>query len=406
MMNEREILSQIQALNIDQVEEFNDFRAEYETLMMEYRCAIMEVETKLNVLNSEFAMSHNRNPIQTIKSRLKQPKSLLAKLKRKHLNVTMKDIEENISDIAGVRIICSFPEDIYAIADLLLHQDDIRMIEIKDYIIKEFGYDLSRTCDEIRPTYHHVESCQETVPEAITAFLEGTSFEDVIRTAVSLGGDCDTLTCIAGSIAEAFYGVPDIDKLECRGRLPEEMLAVLDRFEEATNRKEYGFLDGTVLKEAMKMFNNDRTEKNLYTLLAILRDSFVWVPCNAILSEADYAEVEKAVKEAGDNLDSLIGKDFTNKDFVRLVPDILQNGDDFFFPVFATAEDMGEYGEHFSKVQKHFLECMVLARNNEKGVKGIVVNAFSEPFVLTVDLFDATARISSRFANAEVESDE
>lgn len=278
--------------------------------------------------------------------------------------------------------------------------------EIKDYIIKEFGYDLSRTCDEIRPTYHHVESCQETVPEAITAFLEGTSFEDVIRTAVSLGGDCDTLTCIAGSIAEAFYGVPDIDKLECRGRLPEEMLAVLDRFEEATNRKEYGFLDGTVLKEAMKMFNNDRTEKNLYTLLAILRDSFVWVPCNAILSEADYAEVEKAVKEAGDNLDSLIGKDFTNKDFVRLVPDILQNGDDFFFPVFATAEDMGEYGEHFSKVQKHFLECMVLARNNEKGVKGIVVNAFSEPFVLTVDLFDATARISSRFANAEVESDE
>ena len=154
------------------------------------------------------------------------------------------------------------------------------------------------------------------------------------------------------------------------------------------------------------MFNNDRTEKNLYTLLAILRDSFVWVPCNAILSEADYAEVEKAVKEAGDNLDSLIGKDFTNKDFVRLVPDILQNGDDFFFPVFATAEDMGEYGEHFSKVQKHFLECMVLARNNEKGVKGIVVNAFSEPFVLTVDLFDATARISSRFANAEVESDE
>ena len=73
--------------------------------------------------------------------------------------------------------------------------------EIKDYIIKEFDYDLSRTCDEIRPVYHHVESCQETVPEAITAFLEGQDFEDVIRTAVSLGGDCDTLTCISGSIA-------------------------------------------------------------------------------------------------------------------------------------------------------------------------------------------------------------
>ena len=102
--------------------------------------------------------------------------------------------------------------------------------EIRDYIVSEFGYDLSRTCDGIRPTYHHVESCQETVPEAVTAFLEGTDFEDVIRTAVSLGGDCDTLTCIAGSMAEAFYGVPEDMITECRNRLPEDMLAVLDRF--------------------------------------------------------------------------------------------------------------------------------------------------------------------------------
>ena len=103
--------------------------------------------------------------------------------------------------------------------------------EIKDYIQTLFDYDLSRTCDEIRPTYHHVESCQETVPEAITAFLEGESFEDVIRTAVSLGGDCDTLTCIAGSMAEGFYGVPEDLKQQCRQRLPEELLAVLQRFD-------------------------------------------------------------------------------------------------------------------------------------------------------------------------------
>lgn len=103
--------------------------------------------------------------------------------------------------------------------------------EISGYIISEFGYDLSRTADEIRPAYKHVESCQQTVPEAITAFLEGDSFEDVIRTAVSLGGDCDTLTCIAGSIAEAFYGVPDDLKEECRKRVTAEMLEVIDRFE-------------------------------------------------------------------------------------------------------------------------------------------------------------------------------
>ncbi len=103
--------------------------------------------------------------------------------------------------------------------------------EIRDYIVGEFGYNLSRTCDEIRPTYHHVESCQETVPEAITAFLEGNDFEDVIRTAVSLGGDCDTLTCIAGGIAEAFYGVSEDFVAECRKRLPEEMLEVIESFE-------------------------------------------------------------------------------------------------------------------------------------------------------------------------------
>ena len=68
------------------------------------------------------------------------------------------------------------------------------------------------------------------MPEALTAFLEGEDFEDVVRTAVSLGGDCDTLTCIAASIAEAFYGVPENLVSECRTRLPEEMLAVVDRF--------------------------------------------------------------------------------------------------------------------------------------------------------------------------------
>ena len=101
--------------------------------------------------------------------------------------------------------------------------------EIRDYIVSEFEYDLTRTCDEIRPACHRIEICQQTVPEAITAFLEGTDFEDVIRTAVSLGGDCDTLTCIAGSVAEAFYGVPEALKRECRERLPEDMLGVLER---------------------------------------------------------------------------------------------------------------------------------------------------------------------------------
>ena len=106
--------------------------------------------------------------------------------------------------------------------------------EIKTYIVEEFGYDLSRTCDEIRPGYYHVQACQETVPEAITAFLEGESFEDVIRTAVSLGGDCDTVAAIAGSIAEGFYGVPEELNNICRSKLPADFHRVLKRFIERT----------------------------------------------------------------------------------------------------------------------------------------------------------------------------
>lgn len=108
--------------------------------------------------------------------------------------------------------------------------------EIKEYMEREFGYVLNRTCDEIRPGYFHTETCMETVPEAVTAFLEGDSFEDVIRTAVSLGGDCDTLTAIAGSIAEGVYGVPDELKEECYKRLPEPLLKVLKEFEEYRDR--------------------------------------------------------------------------------------------------------------------------------------------------------------------------
>lgn len=102
--------------------------------------------------------------------------------------------------------------------------------EIKEYIVEEFGYDLSRTCDEIRPGYYHNESCQKTVPEALIAFFEGENFEDVIRTAVSLGGDCDTLTAIAGSIAEGYYDIPEELMDQCYKMLEPDMIEVLNQF--------------------------------------------------------------------------------------------------------------------------------------------------------------------------------
>ena len=93
--------------------------------------------------------------------------------------------------------------------------------------------------------------------------------------------------------------------------------------------------------------------------------------------------------------DSLKDTVLTNKDNIRMVPDILQNGDEFFFPVFTTDEEMGEYGKVFSKIPCHFLEAVNLAKNNEKDVVGIVINAFSEPFVVPKELFDVIVRMDS-----------
>lgn len=103
---------------------------------------------------------------------------------------------------------------------------------IKEHIEKEYGYDLSQTLDEIRPTYRFNETCQNTVPQAIIAFLESTDFEDAIRNAISLGGDSDTLAAITGSIAEAAYGIPAWIKEKAYTYLDEPLKDVLKQWEE------------------------------------------------------------------------------------------------------------------------------------------------------------------------------
>jgi len=107
---------------------------EFQQLMAYYRCAIMEIETKFNVLNEEFSLEHDRNPINGMKSRLKSPISIKEKLDRKNLATDISTIEQELNDIAGIRVICSFPDDVYMLADALLKQDDITLIEKKDYI--------------------------------------------------------------------------------------------------------------------------------------------------------------------------------------------------------------------------------------------------------------------------------
>ena len=105
-------------------------------LMTEYRCAMLEIKTKLDVLNEELSLDGERNPFESISCRLKSPISILEKLERKGIEPTVENIEKNITDVVGIRVVCSFPSDIYRISERLCAQDDIRVIERKDYIAK------------------------------------------------------------------------------------------------------------------------------------------------------------------------------------------------------------------------------------------------------------------------------
>ena len=115
---------------------------QFQQVMMMYTCAIREVKTKLEVLNDELSVRNQRNPIEMIKSRVKKPMSIVEKLQRKGLPISLEAMVDNLDDVAGIRVICSFVDDIYDVADMLIRQDDIKVIAVKDYIKhpKENGY--------------------------------------------------------------------------------------------------------------------------------------------------------------------------------------------------------------------------------------------------------------------------
>ena len=130
--------------NLDEkfVEAFKNSMEDMQVLMAEYRCALMEIETKFKVLNEQFSLHHDRNPIETLKTRLKSPQSIMEKLKKKGVEFTAENVEKELFDVAGVRVICPFIDDIYMLCECLLNQDDIRLVRMKDYIKspKQNGY--------------------------------------------------------------------------------------------------------------------------------------------------------------------------------------------------------------------------------------------------------------------------
>ncbi|MDO4501536.1 MAG: SseB family protein [Erysipelotrichaceae bacterium] len=140
--------------------------------------------------------------------------------------------------------------------------------------------------------------------------------------------------------------------------------------------------DVDMLETVITRFVNDRTQQNYFDLLDVLKDSYIWVPCTAVMSEAD----QRRFMELLDNNDDITGLEFVAQDETRLIPDILQSGDDYFFPIFSSVEAMGEYGENFSHIERSFMEAINLARNNNKKPVAIVLNAFTNPIEISMEL--------------------
>ena len=259
---------------------------------------------------------------------------------------------------------------------------------IRDYVIKEFGYDLNRTLDEIRPTYHHVESCQQTVPEAIIAFLESENFEDAVRNVVSLGGDTDTLTAITGSIAEAFYDIPAILRAECRNRVSEDILNVMQLFDEIIGRRvynldEYGDLSGNAAIETAIHQLYAKDDKNSFLFLMTMLCGEMKNKCHVLVP---FVTVGEEMFSDLDVYDLKEGDALTLEHDVRLIMDIVTEGNDEEWFYFFTGEEelrRKQCGNVIMSIPLY--DMMKIAYKSEK-VQGLVINPFGKYVRLTKEL--------------------
>ena len=188
-----------------------------------YTCAMMEVETKFRVLDTEFSLQYDRNPIEAIKTRLKSVESLGEKILRRGVAPSIEAIESNIFDMAGVRVICSFPEDVYMLADSFLNQDDVVLVQKKDYIKnpKENGYRALHLVVEI-PIYLHKEKRMMKVEVQLRTIAMDfwASLEHKLRYKKELDGE------LLGEISHELY-----ECAEASAKLDMKMQAIRDKIE-------------------------------------------------------------------------------------------------------------------------------------------------------------------------------
>lgn len=244
--------------------------------------------------------------------------------------------------------------------------------EIKKYIENEFHYDLNRTLDEIRPSFHMDETCQKTVPEAIIAFLEARDFEDAIRNAVSLGGDTDTLGAITGSIAEAYFGISETLISECRHRINKDMRDIVDAFYSLV-RKDDSPNTNQMIEKAINQYyvHNDKEGMILFMNMMI----------NAMNQGGEFIVpyITKNTFLSKEQINSInIGDTFTLDHDVKLKMETVKDASGIeWLGVFTSTEETHKGSSGNVQINQSILSILRLALDLEE-INGIVINPFGK----------------------------
>lgn len=256
--------------------------------------------------------------------------------------------------------------------------------EISDYVIKEFGYDYSESLDEMRKRHEHVESCMDSLPKALRSFFDGDSYEDVVRNAVSLGGDTDTLAAIAGAMAEAIYGIPVEILITGREYLPDDMIEILARFDRAIGRGGNDtdpYENNKFIKMATDMVRNSGEKEALLVLLDVLRMRL------AEEGEAPTPVVDKnGVMNAIDVSSLVMGQEFKIEEEIRLTIDKIKDPDgNIWVPLYTDNDEIDKGNTPNIRVNMSIEVLLEEAVSYEES-KGVVINPFGEPVTIPKEI--------------------
>ena len=258
--------------------------------------------------------------------------------------------------------------------------------EIKSYVAREFGYNISKTVAELRPLHEHVESCQDSLPKALASFFEGESYEDVVRNAVSLGGDTDTLAAIAGAMAEAFYGIPVMIMAEGKNYLPDDMLQVLEAFD-------------TVLGRKVKDDSIDDYENNKYIKMAVSEvyrthdQQAFWMVLDVLMKRmAEEGQAPTPMVDVNHVMDSLdpnsltMGGHFSLDQDMRLTIDTMQDGEGKqWIPLFTDDEELHK-GETTNISINMTIQAILESGYHSDRAEGVVINPFGQALTLPKEI--------------------